>query len=131
MNGVRIDCIADTSAVVRLIRGDRTAMAAVDGRSFATTFVTAAELHVGILKSSHQSAALRQIESVLFGRDVLYPSAKTPLLDAEICHGLEQRGLRIPSNDIWIAAVAMEKNLPLIGRDEHFTRVEGLESIPC
>ena len=37
----------------------------------------------------------------------------------------------IPINDIWIAAIAIEAQLPILARDEHFTRVKGLSLIEC
>jgi predicted nucleic acid-binding protein len=39
---------------------------------------------------------------------------------------LHKAGKTIPQNDIWIAAVALEHNLPVATRDEHFEYVEGL-----
>jgi tRNA(fMet)-specific endonuclease VapC len=35
----------------------------------------------------------------------------------------------IPENDIWIAAVALECDMPLATLDAHFRRVEGLTVI--
>ena len=63
--------------------------------------------------------------------EVFYPSDETPLIYAKICRDLERRGTRIPSNGIWIAALAVENGLPLLARDEHFTRIQGLKFIPC
>jgi tRNA(fMet)-specific endonuclease VapC len=42
---------------------------------------------------------------------------------------LEARGERIPDNDIWIAALAMEHQIPLASRDQHFERISGLSSL--
>lgn len=39
---------------------------------------------------------------------------------------LRRRGTPIPSNDIWIAAHAMETGAELISFDAHFAQVEGL-----
>jgi predicted nucleic acid-binding protein len=39
--------------------------------------------------------------------------------------------MMIPINDIWIAALAIEANLPILARDEHFARVAGLSVISC
>jgi len=43
-----------------------------------------------------------------------------------ILNQLKQRGTPIPTNDIWIAAVAFQHGLPLYTMDQHFSRVEGL-----
>lgn len=45
---------------------------------------------------------------------------------AVIVAQLRRDGKRIPTNDIWIAATAIERGLPLDTTDEHFDRVEGL-----
>ena len=39
---------------------------------------------------------------------------------------LRRHGAPIPTNDIWIAAVAFQHGLPLFTRDRHFSRIEGL-----
>ena len=39
---------------------------------------------------------------------------------------LRRHGTPIPTNDIWIAAVAFHHGLPLFTRDRHFSKIEGL-----
>ncbi len=133
MSGLLVDCLADTSAIIGLSRRDPKTIATVGRRDFGISFVTVAELAVGFRRASQRETATERLHAVLSSRRgrILYPSSDTPLLYAEICYDLEKREIRIPSNDIWIAAIAVEHNLPLIGRDEHFTRVTGLKFIPC
>ncbi len=66
-------------------------------------------------------------------RAVLCPYG--PLLDvtqttaqayAEIRAELKNAGMPIPSNDVWIAALAREHNLPILSRDAHFEAVKGV-----
>ena len=45
---------------------------------------------------------------------------------AEILNGLRSAGTPIPTNDIWIAAQAMEHGLRLVSMDRHFASVSGL-----
>lgn len=45
---------------------------------------------------------------------------------AEILDGLRRAGTPIPTNDVWIAAQAMEHGLRLVSRDRHFASVPGL-----
>ncbi len=47
-----------------------------------------------------------------------------------IAAALRRRGAPIPSNDIWIAAQAMETGADLLSSDTHFGAVEGLAWIP-
>jgi tRNA(fMet)-specific endonuclease VapC len=60
---------------------------------------------------------------------LLYPDAGTAESYARIAVALEARGEAIPENDIWIAAVALECDMPLATRDAHFSRVDGLTVI--
>ncbi|MGO9203267.1 MAG: type II toxin-antitoxin system VapC family toxin [Limisphaerales bacterium] len=131
MNGPDPDYIADTSAVIRLLRRDRLAEQRLQGKTFATTFVTMAELDLGILKADNPIAAAYRCKEVLEGVQVLHGSSMTPWHYACIYHDLEKRGARIPVNDIWIAAIALETGLPVLARDKHFSRVRGVSVVQC
>ncbi len=78
MNGPDPDYIADTSAVIRLLRRDRLAEQRLQGKTFATTFVTMAELDLGILKADNPIAAAYRCKEVLEGVQVLHGSSMTP-----------------------------------------------------
>jgi tRNA(fMet)-specific endonuclease VapC len=41
---------------------------------------------------------------------------------------LRRKGSLIPDNDIWIAAVAMQRGLILATRDSHFDEIESLQT---
>ena len=45
---------------------------------------------------------------------------------AEIINGLRKKGKPIPTNDIWIAAIALQHGLKLYTNDQHFKYVPGL-----
>lgn len=131
MNGKRLDFVADTSAIILLCRRDPQAEKIVAGKHFAITFMTLAELGVGVLKANNPNAAWAQIAEVLRDQTVFHISEHTPLFYAHIYFDLEKRGVKIPVNDVWIAALAIESGLPLLARDEHFSRVNELTVIPC
>lgn len=48
---------------------------------------------------------------------------------AEIHRVLRARGTQIPTNDLWIAAVAIEHGLAVYSRDAHFAAVPGLARV--
>jgi predicted nucleic acid-binding protein len=48
---------------------------------------------------------------------------------AEIRHELGRKGTPIPTNDLWIAALARQHRLPVISRDVHFDWISGLERV--
>jgi tRNA(fMet)-specific endonuclease VapC len=45
---------------------------------------------------------------------------------SRIAHQLRKQGTPIPTNDIWIAAQAMEHGAELITSDKHFEQIPGL-----
>ncbi|RLB16513.1 MAG: VapC toxin family PIN domain ribonuclease, partial [Deltaproteobacteria bacterium] len=47
---------------------------------------------------------------------------------AKIKNALREKGRPIPENDIWIAAIAVQYNLTLVSRDDHFKRIDGLHT---
>jgi len=106
MNGKRLDFVADTSAIVLLCRRDPQVEEIVRGKHFAITFVTLAELDLGVLKASNPNAAWSQVVEVLLNQTIFHVSPKTPALYARIYFDLEQRGVKIPVNDVWIAALS-------------------------
>lgn len=93
----RIDYIADTSAIIGVLRRDAAAESAVAGKSFAITFVTLAELSVGVLKAARPDAAWSRIQDVIGNRQMLHVSTVTPAIYARIYFDLERRGAMIPS----------------------------------
>ena len=123
--------IADTTAVVRRLRRDPSVEPFFAGKHFAIAFVTLAELSVGVLKSQNPEAAWRRVLEVIAGAEMFRVSDLTPMIYAGVYHDLEQRGTLIPINDIWIAAVCLEAQLPVLARDEHFNRVPNLTVISC
>jgi tRNA(fMet)-specific endonuclease VapC len=57
----------------------------------------------------------------------LLPDEATPELYGRIFAQLAQAGTLIPQNDIWIAAIALQSDLPLATGDAHFGHVTGLQ----
>ena len=53
----------------------------------------------------------------------------TAMRYGEIINALRAKGNPIPTNDIWIAAQAMEHNCELITYDQHYVHVDGLKLV--
>lgn len=61
---------------------------------------------------------------------VLLPDRDTAWRASRIARHLREEGLRIGDHDVWIAATALEHDLPLVTRNlRHFQRVGGLQII--
>ena len=104
----QIDFIADTSAIIGVLRRQAEVEEKVRGKNFAITFVTLAELSLGVLKAARPDAAWSRITDVIKDCQMIQVSTMTPAIYARIYFDLEQRGAMIPINDIWIAALAIE-----------------------
>lgn len=58
--------------------------------------------------------------------EVLPVSAQTADSYALVYAGLRRKGQPIPTNDLWIAASALEHGAALLTRDAHFLQIDGL-----
>ena len=58
--------------------------------------------------------------------DVLPIDDETAEYYAQVFHELKQKGRPIPSNDLWLAASALQHGLALATYDDHFSHVSGL-----
>ena len=94
---------------------------------YLSVFVLA-ELKAGFKVGTHE-ALNRKILTAFFEKpSVAFLPAGEETADcyARIRSALRQAGRPIPTNDVWIAAQAMETGSVLITFDAHFTHVPGL-----
>lgn len=87
--------------------------------------IAVAEYKHGIYAGSKKKRNLELLEAFL-GR----PSSKQVFIDdmtteqyAALKAFLRQRGTPIPANDVWIAAICVQHDLPLLTRDKHFQKL--------
>jgi len=90
--------------------------------------VALGELLLGALKSTNPTELPRTLTAVT-GLTLLEGNATTAAIYATIRHDLEKQGTPIPHNDIWIAASALQANVPLVTRDQHFRHISQLQII--
>lgn len=120
--------LLDTSVVVAHLRGgiDVLALAAPEEPLFLP-LVALGELYKGALVSTRPEHNRRLVDDFLLIAALLYPDSATAEAYAQIAVQLKGKGRPIPENDIWIAAVALECDMPLAARDGHFAEVDGLD----
>jgi tRNA(fMet)-specific endonuclease VapC len=120
--------LLDTTIVVDHLRGRSPAL----GERFEQTgtlylpVIALGELLYGANKSAFGSKALAQIEDFCQLCAILGPDQQTAGYYGRLSAALSRLGKLIPQNDIWIAAIALEHNLPLATRDQHFRSVPEL-----
>lgn len=92
----------------------------------STTLINLGEYHFGILGSSHKTELLHWIQAFLEHVELLQPNLNTLPHYANIRNELKTAGTPIPANDVWIAALARQYQLPLLSKDSHFDFVKGM-----
>ena len=70
---------------------------------------------------------LSQVSSFSSMMTIAYPDEDTAKTYAQARIELKEKGTPIPDNDIWIAAIALQKGLPLYANDNHFKHLETLD----
>ena len=90
--------------------------------------VVLAEIKAGFYGGSQQHKNEVLLQALLAKPTVaiLFPSRETAEHYARLFVQLKRAGTPVPDNDLWIAALALEHNLRLITRDQHFERVPQL-----
>lgn len=87
-----------------------------------------AELTAGFKNGTREPKNRKDLEAFLNTPRVhlLGHDAVTAEFYAQIHLNLKKNGTPIPTNDIWISAVAMQNGLAVFTRDRHFSKVDGL-----
>jgi tRNA(fMet)-specific endonuclease VapC len=90
--------------------------------------IVAGELFFGFRNGSRYEENARALRTFLEDPNVvvLPITWSTADLFGRISAALRKRGTPIPTNDIWLAAQAMEADAILLSSDRHFARVDGL-----
>ena len=115
--------LIDTNRYRDFCKGDPDALRMIKTASFiGVPFIVLAELRCGFLcgvRARRNEAMLTQF----LGSprvSVLFPDRETTNHYAHLYAQLRLQGTPIPMNDLWIAALAIQHDLPLYSRDAHF-----------
>jgi tRNA(fMet)-specific endonuclease VapC len=121
--------LLDTNAYAALLRGDDRVGARVrrSARVLLSTIVVG-ELLFGFRDGSRYEENVGELEEFLANPyvEVLPVTRVTADRFGRAAAALRRKRRPLPSNDIWIAAHAMEAGADLLSFDRHFEEVEGL-----
>jgi predicted nucleic acid-binding protein len=97
----------------------------------AITVITLAELNVGVLAARTAQTRARRLRTL----DAVSDMAALPV-DEEAAQlwalfrvHLAETGRRVRINDLWIAAIAASKHLPVVTQDDDFDVLEGVAGL--
>lgn len=122
--------ILDTNAVSALADGTpgfSKVAASVDVLSLPV--IALGEFLYGINRSRNRRRYHAWLNRLLEVCPLLPVDGDTATRYATVREDLRQRGRPIPSNDAWIAALALQHGLPVLSRDAHFDEVPGVRRI--
>jgi predicted nucleic acid-binding protein len=96
--------------------------------SIGFSAISIGELLSGFKAGNRENENRRELDEFLDS-----PRVKLLVIDeitaeyySAVIHQLKKKGAPIPTNDIWIAAVAFQHGLPLYSLNNHFLQVAGL-----
>ena len=121
--------LLDSNAYSRLMRGDeQTATVVRDATEILMSAVVVGELLYGFRSGSRFDRNATDLRSFLDNPHVSFVPVGPVTADrySRIAAALRARGSPIPTNDVWIAAHAMETGADLVSADRHFKAVDGI-----
>jgi tRNA(fMet)-specific endonuclease VapC len=120
--------ILDTNALSAFLDGDAAVGDALRAQARAAIpVIVLGEFRYGIAQSRRRSSYEAWLDTSLIHFDVLPVTEETAIAYAALRLALKVSGQPIPANDAWIAALALQHQLPVLSRDQHFDAVPGLD----
>src|SRR5258708_6800503 len=122
--------ILDTTAVSALSFEDADLMSAL-GTSLRhhLPVIVIGEYEFGLAGSKRNKELTAWFALLVSESLVLTVDRETATHYGAICAALKRNGTPIPSNDLWIAALAVQHDLPVVSQDGHFDLVRGVRRV--
>lgn len=95
----------------------------------ALPVIVVGEYRFGIAHARNARDYHRWLERLITESRVLDITDETTHHYASIRTQLRQIGKPIPMNDVWIAALGRQHDLPILSRDQHFDVVPGIKRL--
>lgn len=119
----------DTNAYVGLCKGEEWAVAVIrSAKRIVLPLIVLGELRAGFAYGSQRLANERRLISFLNTPrvELLDMNEETTHHYARLFSQLRTQGTPIPLNDLWIAALVLQHNVPLLTSDAHFEYIPQL-----
>jgi len=120
--------VLDTNIVIELFRGNKKVLSVITNHEAIYLPITVlGELYLGAYRSLNIQKKLEEIKNFVKSCSLLDFDNNTADNYGAIKSRLLNIGKPIPENDIWIAAISIQFDLPLYTMDYHFQVIEGLK----
>lgn len=122
--------LVDTNAASAIMRSNPVVLTALaDVTQFYVPCIVAGELFYGAYHAPLPPPQIARVTAFISENRVLYLDESTPMIYGRVLATLRSAGRLIPTNDMWIAALALQHDLPLMTQDGHFEHIDGLTVI--
>ena len=130
MSTTRAAGVLDTSVFIATESGRQLDEALIPDE-VATTVVTLAELHAGVLAATTSDIRAQRLATLESVADVetLPVDEEAARMWARLRIYLAETGRRVRINDLWIAAIATSRALPVITQDDDFAALDGAANL--
>lgn len=121
--------LIDTNCYSEIDEGDQETINRVQAATEVwVPLIVLGELFAGFELGSQKERNEKQLEDFLSQPSVgvIHPDDQTARHYGRVFQLLRRQGTPIPTNDIWIAALALQHQLVLDSADKHFAYVPGL-----
>lgn len=121
--------LLDSNAYSLLMRGDKQAAELVrSAEEVLLSAIVVGELMYGFRQGSHFERNMDDLRSFVGSPYASLVDVGPTTADrySRIAAALRAKGRPIPTNDVWIAAHAMETGADLVSADGHFEHVDGI-----
>ena len=121
--------ILDTNAISDLFQANESLLELLGNDDHQLPVIALGEYRYGLARSrlrKELDARLRQLEAIW---TVLPIDRETTRVYADVRNQLRIGGTPIPENDVWIAALGLQYELPIASRDDHFDQVSGVKRL--
>ncbi len=122
--------LLDTNIIISVFDGNKDVANKISRLS--TVYISSivlGELYVGIYRVSNKTKHLKKLTDFLDLCRVVEIDSSTAEYYGKCKAQLFKKGKPIPSNDIWIAASALQHEFTLVSNDKHFSEIDGLNIV--
>lgn len=121
--------LLDTNVIIALFANEKDVKENLAGaEEVFLPAIAVGELCYGALKSGKPKENLDRIDELVAATVVLGCVTETARLYGDTKNMLRLKGQPLPENDIRIASLALQHNLTLVTRDNHFQVIEDLKT---
>lgn len=119
--------LLDTNIVIAVFAGEESVLSRVEAAAAVfVPVIVLGELFYGARQSARSQANIERLHAFAATAALLACDAGTAMAYGEVKAILRSQGTPLPENDVWIAALARQHDLPVVSRDRHFEAVPEL-----